>query len=212
MILKNKRHDKLYKHYLSIFKETPSFSMHFKPKIVTSGFKPVSTLVFKPTEDLPFWKLCTIGASDYLMPKRDIGLARLANRRNEYLMFVAPEAEISEDATKWLQLNSLLWLTSMYAYNAKKNITVSDTIDMGLNEKYCGVILLLPELLKSSSLAKCYFSKHKFVSIFQVMPITEKMLKEKLAKGEEGITWLMEQFYTHDDNYNIVSANPLATV
>lgn len=44
------------------------------------------------------------------MPKRDIGLARLANRRNEYLMFVAPEVEISEDATKWLQLNSLLWL------------------------------------------------------------------------------------------------------
>ena len=35
--------------------------------------KPITTLVFRPTDELPFWKLCTIGASDYLMLERDIG-------------------------------------------------------------------------------------------------------------------------------------------
>ena len=51
--------------------------------------KPITTFVFKPTEEMPFWKLCTIGASDYLMPERDIGWGRKANRRNEYVMFIS---------------------------------------------------------------------------------------------------------------------------
>lgn len=55
-----------------------------------------------------------------------------------------------------------------------RTITVSDTIDMGIDGKYCGVVLLLPEVFKTSSIVKCYYTKHKYISIFQVMPITKE--------------------------------------
>ena len=46
--------------------------------------------------------------------------------------------------------------------------------DMGIDGKYCGVVLLLPEVFKTSSIVKCYYTKHKYISIFQVMPITKE--------------------------------------
>ena len=174
--------------------------------------KPITTLVFKLTDELPFWKLCTIGASDYLMPERNIGWGRKAGRRNEYMMLISPEVEVDESKAEWLFLNSILWSTAEYAFNEKEAITVSDTIDMGIKGKYCGTVLLLPEVFKTPSVVKCYYTKHKCISVFQVMPITRKLLSEKLRKGTNGIYWLMEYFYTHDDDFKLVSSKPYATL
>lgn len=174
--------------------------------------KPITTFVFKPTEEMPFWKLCTIGASDYLMPERDIGWGRKANRRNEYVMFISKKVEISESTTEWLSLNSLLWATAEYAFNEKDNLTVSDSIDMGIDGKYCGTVLLLPEILKTTKIVKCYISEHKYISIFQVMPITKEQLSQKLRKKANGVYWLMEEFYTHDDDYKLISSKPFTTL
>lgn len=127
-------------------------------------------------------------------------------------MFISPEVPVNQTSTEWLFLNSLLWSTAEYAYNEKDNITVSDTIDMGLKGKYCGVVLLLPEILKSPRIAKCFTSKHQYISIFQVMPITKELLNKKLRKGNMGIYWLMEQFYTHDDDYKVIASKPLTTL
>ena len=160
------------------------------------------------TEEMPFYKLCTIGASDYLMPERDIGWGRKANRRNEYMMLLSPSIDVSEDSAEWLHLNSLLWATAQYAYSEKGCLTVSDTIDMKADGKYCGTALLLPEIFKSPSIVKCFISKHKYISIFQVMPITKELLSKKLQKGTNGIYWLMEQFYTHDDDYKLIASKP----
>jgi len=208
--MKSKRHQKLYDHYAGVFGQEPIFSLRLKKNVLPDEMKPVTTYVFKPTDDMPFWKLCTIGASDYLMPERDIGWGRKANRRNEYMMFISSETEVSETSVEWLTLNSLLWATAEYAFNAKDNITVSDTIDMGIDGKYCGTVLLLPEILKSPASVKCFVSKHKYIGIFQVMPITKALLSKKLKKGRNGVYWLMEQFYTHDDDYNLISSQPLA--
>lgn len=210
--MESKRHQKLREHYKTILKDEPVFSMNLKKTVLPTGMKPITTLAFKPTEDMPFGKLCTIGASDYLMPERDIGWGRKTNRRNEYMMLVSPEVEVSESTTGWLFLNSLLWSTAEYAYNEKDAITVSDTIDMGIKGKYCGTILLLPEVFKTPGVVKCYYTKHKYISIFQVMPVTMKLLSEKLKRGIDGIYWLMEHFYKHDDDYRLVSSKPFATL
>lgn len=71
--MESKRHQKLLKHYKTVLKDEPVFSLKLKKSVLPDDIKPITALVFKPTEDLPFWKLCTIGASDYLMPERDIG-------------------------------------------------------------------------------------------------------------------------------------------
>lgn len=211
-MMKSERHQKLYNHYKSIFKEDSVFSLQLKKNVLPDDMKPITTFVFKPTDEMPFWKLCTIGACDYLMPERDIGWGRKANRRNEYVMFISEEVDVSENNTEWLILNSLLWSTAEYAFNEKDNLTVSDTIDMGLKGKYCGVVLLLPEALKTPKIVKCFITKHKYISIFQVMPISREMLSKKLKKGTNGIYWLMEQFYTHDDDYKLIASKPFTTL
>lgn len=43
-----------------------------------------------------------------LMPERDIGWGRKANQRNEYMMLIDSEVEISQEKVEWLSLNSLL--------------------------------------------------------------------------------------------------------
>lgn len=205
----NKKHQKLYGHYKNHLHQEPIFCLQLKKNVLSNEMKPITTLVFEPTQDMPFWKLCTIGASDYLMPKRDIGWGRKANQRNEYMMLIDPEVEISQEKTEWLSLNALLWATAEYAFNAKENLTVFDTIDMQIKGKYCGTVLLLPEIFKSPSVVKCFISKHKYISIFQVMPISRELLNKKLKKGTNGIYWLMEQFYTHDDDYHLIASKPL---
>lgn len=146
------------------------------------------------------------------MPEHDIGWGRKANQRNEYMMFIESEVEISPEKTEWLSLNSLLWATAEYAFNTKENLTVSDTIDMKIKGKYCGIVLLLPEIFKSPSIVKCFISKHKYISIFQVMPISRELLSKKLKKGTNGIYWLMEYFYTHDDDYHLITSKPLTKI
>ena len=41
------------------------------------------------------------------------------------------------------------------------------------------------------------------------MPITRELLTKKLRKKANGIYWLMEQFYTHDDDYHLTAFKPL---
>lgn len=210
--MESKRHQKLHQHYENVFGQKSAFSLKLKKNVLSNDTKPISTYVFEPTKELPFWKLCTIGASDYLMPERDIGWGRKANRRNEYMMFISPDVKVDESATEWLMLNSLLWSTAEYAFKEKDNITVSDTIDFDLKGKYCGAVLLLPEVFKSASVVKCFISKHKYISIFQVMPVTKEQLSKKLKKGTNGVYWLMEQFYTHDDDYKLIASKPFTTL
>lgn len=59
---------------------------------------------------------------------------------------------------------------------------------------------------------KCYVSEHKYISIFQVMPIMRELLTKKLKKGTNGIYWLMEYFYTHDDDYKLISSKLFVTL
>ena len=71
---------------------------------------------------------------------------------------------------------------------------------------------VLSEAFKSPKIVKCYISEHKYISIFQVMPITRELLSKKLKKGTNGVYWLMEYFYTHDDDYHLTAFKSFATL
>lgn len=64
----------------------------------------------------------------------------------------------------------------------------------------------------SPDIVECHYTKHMYVGIFQVMPITRELLSEKLEMGTDGIHWLMECFYTHDDDCNLIASRPFATL
>ncbi|MBQ2804635.1 MAG: suppressor of fused domain protein [Clostridia bacterium] len=52
----------------------------------------VDVLLFEPNEKYPFWKLVTMGASDYKMPKTEFSLGD----RNEYMMFVDADEDLTD--------------------------------------------------------------------------------------------------------------------
>ena len=86
--MKSTRQPQQYDHYKTVFGEEPIFSLKLKKNVLPTDMKPITTLVFKPTDEMPFWKLCTIGASGYLMPERESGWGRKAKRRNEEMMII----------------------------------------------------------------------------------------------------------------------------
>lgn len=73
------------------------------------------------------------------------------------MMFLSSNIYVSKASSDWLSLNSLLWSTAEYAFDESDNLAVSDTIDMGLDERYCGTVLLLSEIFKSSSIVNAMF-------------------------------------------------------
>ena len=145
--MKNKKHQKLYDHYKEVFGQEPIFSLQLKKNVLPNDMKPITTFVFKPTEEMPFWKLCTIGASDYLMPERDIGWGRKANRRNEYVMFISKEVEISESTTEWLSLNSLIYKLNDSSCDCRNRTSISLKIAVAATNKFI-FFSLLPKLTK----------------------------------------------------------------
>jgi len=52
----------------------------------------VDIMIYKPNEQYPYWKLVTIGASDYRMPGFSHGLGN----RNEYIMFIDPNEDMHD--------------------------------------------------------------------------------------------------------------------
>ena len=42
---------------MSVLGDEPDFSLKLKKEVLPTDMKPITTFVFKPTDELPFWKL-----------------------------------------------------------------------------------------------------------------------------------------------------------
>ena len=86
--MKTKEMDKLIKHFDTYFEQDDSTVLH---PIVDDGLH-IDVLMYAPNEKYPFWKLVTMGASDYKMPpiQNTVGL------NNEYIMFIDSEIDLTD--------------------------------------------------------------------------------------------------------------------
>ena len=83
--MNTKEMDKLIKHFDTYFGQSEPRVLH------SDGMVPhIDVLVYSPNEKYPFWKLCTMGASDYKMPAPKQALGN----RNEYMMFIDPDLNL----------------------------------------------------------------------------------------------------------------------
>ena len=60
-------------------------------------------------------------------------------------------------------------------------------------------------------------NKHAYLraQVYQHIPSDahkRELLSKKLKKGTNGVYWLMEYFYTHDDDYHLTAFKPFATL
>ncbi|CCZ95026.1 unknown [Corallococcus sp. CAG:1435] len=79
--------NKITRHYDKYFQQTDALVIHpnFEAKLH------VDALLYQPTKTFPFWKLATMGASDYVM----LGRHTLGSR-NEYMLFIDPSVDMTD--------------------------------------------------------------------------------------------------------------------
>ena len=88
--MNTKEMDKLMAHFDKYFKQSDCQVLH--PLAMTPH---IDTLVYKPTDELPYWKLVSMGASDYRMPAKKAFLGD----RNEYMMFIDAQEDLNDKET-----------------------------------------------------------------------------------------------------------------
>ena len=98
--MKPKEMDKLIQHFDTYFKQSEPTVLH--PIVMEPH---IDALVYKPNEAFPYWKMVTMGASDYKMsaPINSLG------NRNEYMMFIDPSEDLTDkEVSDWYFKKALL--------------------------------------------------------------------------------------------------------
>lgn len=160
--------EKLTKHFERCFGQKNDVVMHNG-----SDDKPhIDVLVFGPTQKYPFWKLCTMGASDYLMPKRkEVRYGNTASLRNEYIIFLDPSLKVEEGSEDWIWYWKVLIETALFSYYNKEGVIATDTIDFAWDgESMQGVILLFPEAIEDTSILQCKMGMGRRITCHKSCP------------------------------------------
>ena len=84
----------------------------------------IDILLYTPTEKYPYWKMITMGASDYKMPRKNPTIAG----RNEYIMLVDKDVDMNDkDVASWYYQK--LWMIACYSYSNKVHVTYGHSFE-----------------------------------------------------------------------------------
>ena len=105
----------------------------------------VDILLYKPTEELPYWKMITMGASDYRMPLgKRYPFADQFGDRNEYIIFIDKSEDLSDYNTAVAYARHLLQVAhypqldnSFLTFGHSIEWETYDGDEIWLNRKYC---------------------------------------------------------------------------
>ena len=118
--MKTREMDKIINHFDKYFEQTDSMVIH---PIVDNGFH-VDVLLYKPNEKYPFWKLVTMGASDYKMPP----VPNTISQYNEYIMFVHADEDLNNQELASWYFNKLVMIAS-FAHDNNCHITYGHSFE-----------------------------------------------------------------------------------
>lgn len=140
----------------------------------------VEVLLYEPTEKYPFWKLITLGASDYKMPRKTKSKAR----RNEYMLFVDGSVDLMVPKTlQWYYLQ-LLKIAS-HAQFRETHLTAGDCVEW-LEEEGSAVVgahLSVPAIIQGGKGHVFCPRLFKKIVFLQALLATREEL-DSLRKGE----------------------------
>ena len=130
----------------------------------------IDILRYAPTEKYPFWKLVTMGASDYKMPR----LKGSPGDRNEYMLFVHPDEDLTDHAALGWYFQILLGIAN-YPAATQTAITYGHSIEWGEIESGCdmeGVFFEFPQMIETTGILRCKLSFFKTVICLQAVTLT----------------------------------------
>ena len=158
---------------------------------VNEGDITLSFLVYTPTEELPFWKMVTMGASDHEMTKE---IESLPNR-NEYIMFIPASVDLVHDNDELNWYYNFLFQTAIHPYVSSEYMSYAHSLELeGMEGEMVGTVLLFPQILNPEVL-RCDLDENKQCACLQVMPITKEEIE---LKRQVGADKFVELFYPDD--------------
>ena len=183
--MKIKEMKKLTLHFDYYFKQSDSIVCH---PTVDTGLH-IDVLLYSPNEAYPFWKLVTMGASDFKMPApKHAGFGN----RNEYIMFVDKDEELTCESVVLKYIKYLIEIAS-YPYMENKYITYTHSMEWEPyeNEEMVGAFIELPQVLESIQSLHCKLSLFKTVTCLQVVLLNRQELDKLLEIGAQSFSYFL---------------------
>ena len=173
--------DKWIKHCDTFFKQNDCLVLH---PIVEMPLH-IDVLVYPPTEELPFWKLVTMGASDYRMP---VDKAPLGDR-NEYVLFVDPREDL-KNRVQCQRYAAYLWEIALYPVQTKTYITYGHSMEWRAEpgEKFVGAFLEFPQMIRHTGVVRCRLGLMKTLILLQAYLLTREETDRLLKEGPEAFS------------------------
>lgn len=147
------------------------------------GMPHIDVLRYKPTEKYPFWKLVTMGASDFKMPKLENSLGN----RNEYMIFVDPRLDLTDREVLGWYYNILLGIAH-YPAAANIAVTYAHSVEWGEAEEGCdmeGAFLEFPQMIENTGILRCKLGIFKTVICLQAITLTRSEIDKLLEIGPQ---------------------------
>ena len=176
--------DKLTAHFNKYFKQPDPTVLHMTVETTPH----VDVLIYPPNEDYPFWKLVTMGASDFKMPK----LQGAVSDRNEYIMFVDPSEDLTDKNVVNFYHNSLLEV-AFYPPSSGKAITYGHSLEWEQAEDsdMIGAYIEFPQMIEDTGILRCKLGLMKTVACLQVVLITREETDKLLEIGPEQFSYFL---------------------
>lgn len=179
--------EKLTNHYDKYFQQDDCIVLHPDSKRFH-----IDAALYPPTDRYPFWKLATIGASDYEMK----GKNSLGNR-NEYMLFIDPSVDMKDKITA-VKYYDLLLKTALFPVNNGVFVSYGHSLEFAdeSSSEIVGVFLELPQAIEDTGVLRCKLSLFKKAICLQVIPLDKQALERLLKEGNEEFSYT----YAYPDN------------
>ena len=180
--MKIREMDKIINHFDKYFEQTDSMVIH---PIVDNGFH-VDVLLYKPNEKYPFWKLVTMGASDYKMPK----ISNTFGLFNEYIMFVDKEEDLNDrEIVSWY--HSKLVMIASYAKFYNTHVTYGHSFEWENDdpeEEMIAAFMEMPQVIPNVGILRCKIGMFKTVVCLQTVLLNKNDLNKLMEIGPQAFS------------------------
>ncbi len=175
---------KLTRHFDSFFRQKNEYVLH--PVLMTDPH--IDTLLYEPNDSYPYWKLVTMGASDYQMPAPKNALGD----RNEYIMFIDPKEDLKDKRVLDRYVQYLMEV-ALYPVANRCFISYGHSLEWTVEEgmEMAGAYLEMPQLIPDPAVMRCKLGLFKTAICLQVVLLTKAEIDRLLEIGPERFSsWL----------------------
>ena len=191
--MRTKEMETLTRHFDTYLRQSDSKVLH------PADMEPhIDALVYEPNDDYPFWKLVTVGASDFKMnaPQGAIG------NRNEYIMFIDKDENLNDPEIVNWYFGRLMAL-ALFPINENCFMTYGHSLDFGDGEsEMAGAYLELPQVIEDPGILRCKLGLMKTAVCLQVVLLTRSEIDKLLEIGPEEFSYYL---YPEEGDFHFIS-------